>query len=149
MHAARRCRPWRTPASTPLYFTMCALSAPAAPKMLVSASPTELSSPGRNDHRPDLASTGQRFRFGVAFRLLIAFAAITAFAAAISAVALYTFDKYGEGFNRIASSSLPALVAASNLAQRSQALAANAPNLAGADGHFTRRAISEALGSQL
>ncbi len=116
---------------------------------LVSASPTELSSPGRNDHRPDLASTGQRFRFGVAFRLLIAFAAITAFAAAISAVALYTFDKYGEGFNRIASSSLPALVAASNLAQRSQALAANAPNLAGADGHFARRAVSEALGSQL
>jgi len=81
--------------------------------------------------------------------LLIAFAAITAFAAAISAVALYTFDKYGEGFNRIASSSLPALVAASNLAQRSQALAANAPNLAGADGHFARRAVSEALGSQL
>ena len=88
-------------------------------------------------------------RFGVAFRLLIAFAAITAFAAATSVVALYTFNKYGDGFNRIASSSLPALVAASNLAQRSQALAANAPNLAVADGHFARRAVSEALGSQL
>jgi signal transduction histidine kinase len=81
--------------------------------------------------------------------LLIAFAAITAFAAAISAVALYTFGKYGDGFNRIASSSLPALVAASNLAQRSQALAADAPSLAVADGHFARRAISEALGGQL
>ena len=88
-------------------------------------------------------------RFGVAFRLLIAFAAITAFAAATSAIALYTFNKYGEGFNRIASSSLPALVAASDLAQRSQALAANAPNLAVADGHFARRAVSEALGRQL
>jgi signal transduction histidine kinase len=44
---------------------------------------------------------------------------------------------------------LPALVAASNLAQRSQALAANAPNLAAADGHFARRALSEALRSQL
>ncbi len=91
----------------------------------------------------------QTFRFGVAFRLLIAFAAITAFAAVTTAVALYTFGKYGDGFNRIASSSLPALVAASNLAQRSQALAANAPNLAVADGHFARRAVSEALGSQL
>ena len=88
-------------------------------------------------------------RFGVAFRLLIAFAAITTFAAATSAIALYTFNKYGEGFNRIASSSLPALVAASDLAQRSQALAANAPNLAVADGHFARRAVSEALGRQL
>ena len=116
---------------------------------LVSASPTERSSPERNDYGPDPAGTGQRFRFGVAFRLLIAFAAITAFAAAISAVALYTFGKYGAGFNRIASSSLPALVAASNLAQRSQALAANAPNLAVADGHFARRAVSESLGSQL
>ena len=92
---------------------------------------------------------GHTLRFGVAFRLLIAFAAITAFAAATSAIALYTFGKYGDGFNRIASSSLPALVAASDLAQRSQALAANAPNLAVADGHFARRAISEALGSQL
>ena len=115
----------------------------------VSTSPTGLSSPERNDHRLGRTGTGQRFRFGVAFRLLIAFAAITAFAAAISAVALYTFGKYGDGFNRIASSSLPALVAASNLAQRSQALAANAPNLAGADGHFARRAVSEALGNQL
>ncbi len=116
---------------------------------LVSASSPELSSSERNDHRPGPAGMGQRVRFGVAFRLLIAFAAITAFAAAISAVALYTFGKYGDAFNRIASSSLPALVAASNLAQRSQALAANAPNLAVADGHFARRAISEALGSQL
>ena len=116
---------------------------------LVSAARAELSSPERTDYRPGPDDAGQSFRFGVAFRLLIAFAAITAFAATISAVALYTFGKYGDGFNRIASSSLPALVAASNLAQRSQALAANAPNLAVADGHFTRRAVSEALGSQL
>ena len=87
--------------------------------------------------------------FGVAFRLLIAFAAVTAFAAGTSAIAVYTFGEYGYGFNQIASSSLPSLVAASNLAQRSQALAANAPNLAVADGHFARRAVSEALASQL
>src|SRR5262249_40891302 len=94
-------------------------------------------------------ATRAGFRFGVAFRLLIAFAAITAFAIAVSAVALFTFGKYEAGFTRIASSNLPALVAASDLAQRSQALAANAPNLAVVDGHFARRAVSELLRNQL
>src|SRR5215475_6877688 len=88
-------------------------------------------------------------RFGVAFRLLSAFAAITVLAIVTSVIALYTFGKYGEGFNRIASSNLPALVAASNLAHRSQALAANAPNLAVVEGHFARRAASEGLRAQL
>src|SRR5262245_52509291 len=95
------------------------------------------------------SATRPSFRFGVAFRLLIAFAAITAFAVAVSAVALFTFSKYKNGFNRIASSNLPALVAASDLAQRSQALAANAPNLAVVDGHFARHAVSESLRDQL
>jgi signal transduction histidine kinase len=95
------------------------------------------------------SATRADFRFGVAFRLLIAFAAITAFAVAVSAVALFTFGKYKNGFTRIASSNLPALVAASDLAQRSQALAANAPNLAVVDGHFARRAVSESLRNQL
>jgi signal transduction histidine kinase len=107
------------------------------------------SSAGSVDTPPEFAAAGRTIRFGVAARLLIAFAAITAFAAGTSAIALYTFGKYGDGFNRIASSSLPALVAASDLAQRSQALAANAPNLAVADGHFARRAVSEALRNQL
>ena len=91
----------------------------------------------------------QSIRFGVAVRLLSAFAAITIFAIATSVIALYTFGKFGDGFNRIAFSNVPALVAASNLAQRSQALAANAPNLAVADGHFARRAVSEGLRGQL
>ena len=67
----------------------------------------------------------------------------------MGAVALFTFGKYESGFNRIASTNLPALVAASDLAQRSQALSANAPNLAVVDGHFARRAVSEALRDQL
>jgi signal transduction histidine kinase len=100
-------------------------------------------SPGQRE------TTRPRLRFGVAFRLLIAFIAITAFAVAVSAVALFTFDKYKNGFTRIASSNLPALVAASDLAQRSQALASNAPNLAVVDGHFARRAVSESLRNQL
>jgi two-component system, NtrC family, sensor kinase len=91
----------------------------------------------------------QRMRFGVSVRLLSAFAAITLFAIATSVIALYTFGKYSDGFDRIASSNVPALVAASNLAQRSQALAANAPNLAVADGHFARRAVSDGLRGQL
>jgi GAF domain-containing protein len=91
----------------------------------------------------------RKSRFGVAFRLLGALLAITSFAIATSVIALYTFDKYGAGFDRIASSNLPALVAASNLAQRSQELAANAPNLAAADGHFARRALIESLRGQL
>ena len=111
--------------------------------------PSALPSTEDRNNRPEVAGAGRMLRFGVAFRLLIAFAAITTFAAATSAIALYTFNRYGEGFNRIASSSLPALVAASDLARRSQALAANAPNLAVADGHFARRAVSEALGRQL
>jgi phosphoglycerate-specific signal transduction histidine kinase len=89
------------------------------------------------------------FRFGVVFRLSIAFLAITVFAVVVSALALFTFGKYDSGFTRIASSNLPALVAASGLAQRSQALAANAPNLAVVDGHFARRAVSESLRNQL
>src|SRR3954468_20049051 len=83
----------------------------------------------RNDDFPGPTGLVRRLRLGVAFRLLIAFAAITAFAAATGAIAVYTLNEFGAGFDRIASSSLPALVAASNLAQRSQALAANAPNL--------------------
>ena len=74
---------------------------------------------------------------------------VTAFAILLGTVALFTFGKYESGFNRIASTNLPALVAASDLAQRSQALSANAPNLAVVDGHFARRAVSEALRDQL
>ena len=104
-------------------------------------------SAGQNQGR--VFKRARALRLGVAFRLLIAFAALTAFAAATSVIALYTFNKFGDGFNRIASSNLPALVTASNLAQQSQALAANAPNLAVADGHFARRAVSELLAKQL
>jgi len=117
----------------------------------IFSSVVDLSSVRDNGNRKGSQSsdTKPKIRFGVAFRLFSALIAITAFAIAISVTALYTFGKYGNGFKRIASSNVPALIAASNLAQRSQALAANAPNLAVADGHFARRAVSEALRSQL
>jgi hypothetical protein len=57
------------------------------------------SSAGSVDTPPDFAAADRTIRFGVAARLLIAFAAITAFAAGTSAIALYTFGKYGDGFN--------------------------------------------------
>src|SRR5215467_11773396 len=115
----------------------------------IAALGTMTVTPAQTPVREKPSATRPSFRFGVAFRLLIAFAAITAFAVAVSAVALFTFSKYKNGFNRIASSNLPALVAASDLAQRSQALAANAPNLAVVDGHFARRAVSDSLRNQL
>jgi len=117
--------------------------------MTATLVPSSRAEVGHHDNLPDSAGAARPIRFGVAFRLLGALLAITVFAIAISATALYTFAKYGDGFNRIATSSLPALIAASDLAQRSQALAANAPNLALADGHFARQAVSEALRGQL
>jgi signal transduction histidine kinase/DNA-binding response OmpR family regulator len=117
--------------------------------MTATLVPSSRAEVGHHDNLPDSAGAAGTIRFGVAFRLLGALLAIIVFATAISATALYTFAKYGDGFNRIATSSLPALIAASDLAQRSQALAANAPNLALADGHFARQAVSEALRGQL
>src|SRR5204862_7425039 len=49
----------------------------------------------------------------------------------------------------IANSDVPILMAAGDIAARSQALAANAPNLAAAESHFARLAISLALHKQL
>jgi signal transduction histidine kinase len=117
--------------------------------MTATLVPSSRAEVGHHDNLPDSAGADRTIRFGVAFRLLGALLAITVFAIAISATALYTFAKYGDGFKRIATSSLPVLIAASDLAQRSQALAANAPNLALADGHFARQAVSEALRGQL
>ncbi len=90
-----------------------------------------------------------RIRFGVAFRLFGALLANALFALAAIATALYAFGQYREGFDHLAQKSLPTLIAASELAERSQALSANAPNLAVADTHFARQAVSQSLGNQL
>jgi PAS domain S-box-containing protein len=71
------------------------------------------------------------------------------FAIGASLAALYAFNQYRKGFDQIASSNLPTLIAASDLAQRSQAISANAPNLAVAESHFARQAVGEALRGQL
>ena len=91
----------------------------------------------------------RRIRFGVAFRLFGAMLANTLFALVVVATALYAFEQYREGFDRLAQQSLPTLIAASELAERSQALSANAPNLAVADNHFAQQAVSQSLRRQL
>ena len=91
----------------------------------------------------------RRIRFGVAFRLMAALLAIMLFAGVSTVATLYVFAKYRQGFDRIASSSLPILIAASDVVARSRTLATNAPNLAGAESHFARQATTEGLHRQL
>jgi len=91
----------------------------------------------------------RRIRFGVAFRLFGALLANTLFALVAIATALYAFGQYREGFDRLAQKNLPTLIAASELAERSQALSANAPNLAIVDTHFAQQAVSQSLRKQL
>jgi len=91
----------------------------------------------------------ERARFGVAFRLLVSLIAITAFAAATSTLALYAFNRYRAGFDQLVSHNLPALAAASELAQQSEKLSANAPTLAVVESHFARQAVKQELDDQL
>jgi phosphoglycerate-specific signal transduction histidine kinase len=88
-------------------------------------------------------------RFGVAFRLLVSLIAITAFAAATSTLALYAFNRYRAGFDQLVSNNLPALATASELAQQSEKLSANAPTLAVVESHFARQAVKQELDDQL
>ena len=94
-------------------------------------------------------SPRRRARFGVAFRLLVSLVAITVFAAATSALALYAFSRYRAGFDELVSTNLPALAAASELAQRSERLLASAPALAVVESHFERQAVKQELDDQL
>jgi signal transduction histidine kinase len=87
-------------------------------------------------------------RLGVAQRLFLAFFGATAFVVVASLLALLTFREYAAGFDRLTTTHLPALIAAGDLAQRAQMLAANAPNLATADSHFGRQALASDLHRQ-
>src|SRR5215472_3366629 len=99
--------------------------------------------------QPTQFGSEKRARFGVAFRLLVSLTAITAFAAGTSALALYAFNRYSAGFDELVSNNLPALAAASELAQRSEKLSASAPALAVAESHFARQAVNQELNDQL
>jgi len=87
---------------------------------------------------PTKFGSGKPARYGVAFRLLVSLIAITVFAAATSALALYSFNRHRAGFDELVSNNLPALAAASELAQRSEKLSASAPALAVVESHFAR-----------
>ena len=116
---------------------------PARPFMgaSVTGEPTEA--------QPTPFGSEKRARFGVAFRLLVSLTAITAFAVGTSALALYAFNRYRAGFDELVSSNLPALAAASELAQRSEKLSASAPTLAVVESHFARQAVKQELEDQL
>jgi adenylate cyclase len=90
-----------------------------------------------------------KIRFGVAFRLVAALLAIATLALAAIVAAIYAFSLFRGGFDRIANTNLPILIAAGDIAARSQSLAANTPNLASAESHFARQAIGLALHKQL
>ena len=105
--------------------------------------------PAWDGSSPNPENLGRKVRFGVAFRLVGALLAITALAFTAIVAAVYAFSSFRQGFDRIANSNVPILIAAGDIAARSQALAANAPNLASAESHFARQAMGLALHKQL
>src|SRR5229473_3577089 len=108
-----------------------------------------LAVPAWGGSSPKSEDLGRKVRFGVAFRLVGALLAITALAFTAIVAAVYAFSHFSQGFDRIANSNVPILIAAGDIAARSQALAANAPNLASAESHFARQAMSLGLHKQL
>src|SRR6266496_428514 len=121
----------------------------AAPALVIDSG-EPIASPSRAVSDGSLTGPGGRkIRFGVAFRLVGALLAITAFALVAIVAAIYAFSQYRQAFDHIANSDVPILIAAGDIAARSQALAATAPNLASAESHFARQAISLALHKQL
>jgi sensor TorS-like protein len=109
----------------------------------------QIVSPGAASRSTASTPVGRKIKFGVATRLVGALLAIAAFAFAAIVAAVYAFSQYRHGFDRIANSTVPILIAAGDIAARSLALAANAPNLAAAESHFARQAISLSLHKQL
>src|SRR5215813_12576419 len=85
----------------------------------------------------------------VALTILIGLALIGLFAVTQSGVAILAITRFGASFSQIAETNLPALIAASQLSQQSQALVATAPEIALADTHIRRQAIADQLNDRL
>ena len=88
-------------------------------------------------------------RSKVAFTILIGLVLIALFAVTQSGVAILAITRFGASFGQIAQTNLPALIAASQLSQQSQALVATAPEIALADTHIRRQAIADQLNDRL
>ena len=91
-----------------------------------------------------------RFRRNkVALTVLIGLALIGLFAATQSGVAILAIARFAASFNEIAETNLPALMAASQLSELSQALVATAPEIALADTQIRRQTMADQLNERL
>jgi len=88
-------------------------------------------------------------RVGVAFRILAGLTVIAGLTAATGMVAVSLFSRFHEGFEQIATAKVPGLVSASQLAQQSGTLAANAPALVAVQSQSVREAVMSRLGDQI
>jgi signal transduction histidine kinase len=85
----------------------------------------------------------------VALTILIGLALIGLFAVTQSGVAILAIARFGASFNQIAETNLPALIAASQLSELSQALVATAPEIALADTQIRRQTMADQLNERL
>src|SRR5215475_3363409 len=85
----------------------------------------------------------------VALTILMGLALIGIFAVTQSGIAVLAIARFGASFNQIAQTNLPALIAASQLSELSQALVATAPEIALADTQVRRQAIVDQLNGRV
>ena len=88
-------------------------------------------------------------RLGVAFRILAGLTVIGGLTTATGVVAVSLFSRFHQGFEQIATAKVPGLVSASQLAQQSGTLAANAPALVAVQSQSVREAVMSRLGDQI
>ncbi|UKJ74101.1 ATP-binding protein [Azospirillum brasilense] len=88
-------------------------------------------------------------RLGVAFRILAGLTVIAGLTAATGVVAVSLFGRFHEGFEQIATAKVPGLVNASQLAQQSGTLAANAPALVAVQSQSVRESVMARLSDQI
>ena len=88
-------------------------------------------------------------RLGVAFRIFAGLIVICSLSAITSIVALSLFARFDEAFDQIAASKLPGLISASQLAQQSGTIAANAPALAAVQSQSAREAVMARINDQI
>jgi methyl-accepting chemotaxis protein len=88
-------------------------------------------------------------RFGIRAKLFLAFGAVTATTVVASGVGLLSYTTVGDRLTGITSVNVPAISAASNLAEQSASVMAAAPLLDGAQDQEARRRLSGLLAAQL
>ena len=88
-------------------------------------------------------------RLGVAFRILAGLTVIGGLTAATSFVAVSLFSQFHDGFEQVATAKVPGLVSASQLAQQSGTIAANAPALVAVQSQPVREAVMARIGDQI